>query len=279
MTQPRPYPGIGQALVLVIAVIVFQVLIGIAIGTLLPAVALRLPLAAAVGLANVLSFGVVIWWGVRRSGLPLSQALPFLAVRPAVYLPLVVMVTGLGIVASEVDNLLRYVLPMPRFVAEIFKAVAGAGAVSLLTLTAIAPVTEELLFRGVILRGFLERYAAPTAVLVSALIFGVVHLNPYQFFSAFVMGSALGWVFLKTGSLVPCIVGHAVYNGHGFIVTALLPVSIPGYNPEQLDLSVVEFQPLWFDAMGVLAVGLGFAALSRLFARGGTALGQVGRTP
>ena len=265
MTEAASYPRLGQALLLALLVIVFQVVIGVAISAVIPTMGIALPMVGLVGVANVLSFGLVIWWAVLRTGLRLGEALPFPAVRAAVYAPMILMVVGLGIVSSEVDNLFRSVLPVPRMIADVFRDIGSAGMVSFITLVVVAPVTEELLFRGTILRGFLGRYGASKAIVLSALIFCFIHLNPYQFFSAFVLGLALGWIFVRTGSLWPCILGHALFNGHGFLITALLPVTIPGYNPETIDLSVVEFQPLWFDALGFLATAVGFIGLARVF--------------
>lgn len=259
------YPRLSQAILLALLVIILQIAVGAAIGTAIARLGLALPLAASIGFANILSFGLVIWWAVWRTRLPFRQALPFHAVRGAVYLPMAVMVVGLGIVSSEFDNLLRSLIPVPRVVAGIFRDIGSAGILSLITLAVVAPVTEELLFRGVILRGFLGRYGVRMAIVLSALIFCFVHLNPYQFFSAFVLGLALGWVFARTGSLWPCVAGHALYNGHGFLIAALSPVTISGYNPETVDLSVVEFQPLWFDALGLLAVIVGYVGLRRIF--------------
>ena len=267
MTEAVSYPRLGQALVLALLIIVFQVTISVVIGVVIPRMGIAMPMAASVGIANVLSFGLVIWWAVFRTGLPLGEALPFRAVPVAVYAPMMVMVVGLGIVSSEVDNLFRFVVPMPPMIADIFRDIGSAGMISLITLVVVAPVTEELLFRGTILRGFLGRYGARKAIILSALIFCFIHLNPYQFFSAFVLGLALGWIFARTGSLWPCLVGHGLYNAHGFLIAALLPVTIPGYNPEIIDLAVVEFQPLWFDALGLAALAAGFFGLARIFQR------------
>ena len=77
---------------------------------------------------------------------------------------------------------------------------------------ALAPVLEEMLFRGVILRAFLHRYPKGAAISVSALYFGIAHLNVYQFALAFLLGLVLGWLFERSRSLLPCIALHAVYN-------------------------------------------------------------------
>lgn len=76
----------------------------------------------------------------------------------------------------------------------------------------VAPVFEELIFRGVILEGFLKRYKPGYAILWSALLFGIMHLDPVQGSFAFIVGLLLGWVFWKTRSLFLCILLHAFNN-------------------------------------------------------------------
>ena len=71
--------------------------------------------------------------------------------------------------------------PTTRLAEGDFETLVGGplwGA--LLAVVIVAPLTEELLFRGVILRGLLLHYSAPKAVIASSLMFGLVHLNPWQ---------------------------------------------------------------------------------------------------
>ncbi len=266
------YPSIFQAIILVVLLVILTIVIGVGLGFALVATGAEGSLGdpdlmGLAGLANVLSFAVVLAWAVKRTKLPLSLALPFPAVRPMMYLPLIVMLVGLGIVLSEGDNLVRSVLPIPRFFADILKDLTSGSLASILTVVLIAPVTEELIFRGIILTGFLNRYRPMTAILVSSLLFALMHLNPYQFLGAFVMGMTLAWIFLRTGSLWPCIIGHAIFNSHGMI-TKLLPFNISGYNPQVLDMQIVEFQPLWFTMIGFVAIAAGFFGLARTFGPG-----------
>lgn len=261
---PAPYPRLSQAIGLIIAVLVLQAVIVFLLTTSVPGGLKAAHLPSLLIVANLLSFGLVIAWAVRRTGLPFLEALPFAAVGPAVYLPLIITIAGFGILLSEADNLVRWVLPMPEFIAEAFRQIGGGGAASLLAIVVVAPVVEELLLRGIMLRGFLGRYRPGTAVILSALIFATMHLNPYQFASALAMGLVLGWIFYRTGSLWPCIIGHALFNAQGFILTIVLPFRIRGYNPETLDTSTVEFQPLWFDITGLGLAALGLVLLGRV---------------
>ncbi|QKG58965.1 CPBP family intramembrane metalloprotease [Hymenobacter sp. BRD128] len=76
----------------------------------------------------------------------------------------------------------------------------------------LAPVLEEILFRGLLLRGLLRNYSPVVAIGQSALLFGVFHLNPAQSLFALLMGLMLGWLYYRTQSLALCIALHALNN-------------------------------------------------------------------
>ncbi len=82
-----------------------------------------------------------------------------------------------------------------------------------LSMAVLAPVMEELLFRGAI-QGHLQRigWHPAWAIFTSAFIFGAVHGNPAQIPFAFLMGVVFGWLYYRTGSLLPGIVGHVLNN-------------------------------------------------------------------
>jgi membrane protease YdiL (CAAX protease family) len=95
---------------------------------------------------------------------------------------------------------------------ELFEAVMAPGAISILFACVGAPVLEEMLFRGVILRGFLHRYTRSSSILCSAALFALAHLNLYQAATALVLGIVAGWLYERCRSLWPCILLHAAYN-------------------------------------------------------------------
>ena len=92
----------------------------------------------------------------------------------------------------------------------------------------LAPLAEEIVFRGAILRTLLDMMSKKNhwvAIMISAAIFGAVHGNSAQFVNALVMGLILGWMFYRTKSLVPGILLHWVNNTLSFILTNILPQS------------------------------------------------------
>ena len=76
----------------------------------------------------------------------------------------------------------------------------------------VAPVAEELLFRGFIF-GTLKKEMPPwVAILISAVIFGVAHMTPLGIIYATGLGILMGWLTWRTGSVVPSLFFHMAYN-------------------------------------------------------------------
>ena len=91
--------------------------------------------------------------------------------------------------------------------------VAGLSYLTMLVLLAFLPaVFEELAFRGFILSGLRRRHPPAGAVLMSAILFGAFHLNPYQFPGAVALGVVLGLLAMASGSILPGMVFHFVSN-------------------------------------------------------------------
>ena len=84
-------------------------------------------------------------------------------------------------------------------------------ALTVLVIVVIAPLSEELFFRGA-LTGALARRLGAFTPLVSGAIFGAAHLEPRAFPALFVLGALLGWLYMRTRSLFPGVAVHAANN-------------------------------------------------------------------
>ena len=86
------------------------------------------------------------------------------------------------------------------------------GLFALLLIAAVLPaVCEECLFRGAI-QGVLERRGPVFSILVSGLLFGLFHLDPWRILPAAFLGCVFGWLTYRTQSLMPAILGHFANN-------------------------------------------------------------------
>ena len=99
--------------------------------------------------------------------------------------------------------------------ASDFSVILLAFTVSILT-----PFAEEFLFRGFILGMLMKRYSETQSIVVSAIIFAVVH-EPIARVLAFGGGLLYGWLRVRTGSIFPSIIAHAIWNGFITIVVIL----------------------------------------------------------
>ena len=121
-----------------------------------------------------------------------------------------------------IDPLLDGLLPRSRAAYEqkLFQ-LADAPRISFVRVCILAPICEELLMRGFILAGLESAYGALPALLISAAIFALLHFNMLQTLSALICGLALGVLYLKTRSVLCCILAHGVYNAISYYKTIL----------------------------------------------------------
>ena len=75
-----------------------------------------------------------------------------------------------------------------------------------------APIGEELAFRHIIYKKFASLFPQKTAAILSALFFSAAHLNIQSFPALFFLGLYLSYLYKKSGSLLPCILTHALFN-------------------------------------------------------------------
>jgi membrane protease YdiL (CAAX protease family) len=108
-------------------------------------------------------------------------------------------------------------LQPPDNTSEALELAGGNLLIALPIVGLFVPLAEETFFRGFILAGLRNRMRAPVALVVSAAIFAVFHVEPGLYVPIFMLGLALGWVYLRTGSVWPGILIHAVQNSLALI--------------------------------------------------------------
>ena len=174
-----------------------------------------------------------------------------------------ISIAGLGMVLLELDKTVIRLIPIPDFIQDIFKSEFGrktSYSSAVFRAVFVAPTVEELLYRGAIFAGLLAHYTRNRAIFWSALLFGVGHLNPWQFPPAVLYGFVFAWWYFRTGSLWPALFGHALNN---LIGVTTLHFDIP-YLEVAEDFNVVFFNPWWFGAAGLALAALGLWWFSRV---------------
>jgi len=127
-------------------------------------------------------------------------------------------VPALLLIMEFIQQFLVWMFPLSSSEQATFTQMASGSFSSLVAVCILAPVLEEMLFRGIILRSFLRQYARWEAIVGSAALFGFAHLNLYQYVGGVIIGVFLGWLYERTRSLLPCIALHATYNSGCMLV-------------------------------------------------------------
>ena len=120
---------------------------------------------------------------------------------------------------------------LPNFVENEFDMIL-TNRWGYLAIGLLAPLSEEIVLRGAVLRSLLskplfanrsERFNIWTAISISALFFALIHFNPAQMPHAFVIGLLLGWMYWRTGSILPGVAYHWANNSIAYIIYNIYP--------------------------------------------------------
>jgi len=218
--------------------------------------------------SSLSAFLILLWWLGRKYKLDLTGYLTWKGFKVKYFLPMISLVLGVDILISETGNIIQKYVPidlqLEKMLQGFFSLETGVIK-SFLLVVLLAPVLEEVIFRGLLLRGFLVHYSRQMAILVSSFLFGVFHLNLWQFPGTFLWGIIAGWWFIQTDSLFICVFGHFVLNGTGFAAALLknrYQIIIPGFSS---GYGEVVSQPFWLTVTGFFLFLIGFFVLREMF--------------
>ena len=100
-----------------------------------------------------------------------------------------------------------------KFFEGLMSNLVDDQAVMVITAVIMAPIFEEIIFRGIIQKGMMNNGVEPwKAILLSSILFGLIHGNPWQFVGATLLGCVLGLVYYKTKSLLLPMLLHGFNN-------------------------------------------------------------------
>lgn len=126
------------------------------------------------------------------------------------------------VAASIVIEPLLSLFPVESM-APMREYVLKGGTLTMFTVIVLAPVFEEMLFRGIIQESASRFYGPLAGILVASTIFAIVHPNPQQVINAFFSGVILGYIYYRTRSLIPVIAIHAMNNAIAYILIHQFP--------------------------------------------------------
>ncbi len=208
--KSKPFPTIGQS---IWVVVLLFILIIIVYGPFKAVFLKHINRDIQFPILYLLTFGLILLylyrkWKKEDSGAKFNFKIQNYRILPI----LLVVATAIFIVNIFIISSIPMSDSMKEYLREIFEQ---TGIFTLLTAVIIVPIFEELIFRGIILDGFLKQYSPIKSIIISSLIFGIVHFNPWQFAIAFLGGLFIGWIYYKTQSVSLAIFIHFINNATG----------------------------------------------------------------
>jgi hypothetical protein len=151
---------------------------------------------------------------------PLGRAaFPALGLRPANWKYLVFGAVGtlaLSVAVSQIGL-------EPQGMKQVIDMVPGKIGVSLVLFAVLAPVVEELVFRGLLYGWVAGRWGGTAGLVVSSIVFAAAHLEPAHIILVLPLGFMFGWLRRRTDSLLPSLFSHIVNNGAALLAAVYLP--------------------------------------------------------
>ena len=205
----------------------------------------------------------LLWTELFVFGLPAFVLASGSNLEPRVYLALGRVrpsLLGLGalvgaagtVLAVGVMSFAQRILPpewLKTFdVAKLFEGPRWERLALVAIATFVAPVCEELAFRGYLESTLLSRRRPGLAIGTAALLFATIHLDPVRFLALLALGAVFGWLRWRSGSVWPAVAAHAANNG----LVSLVALAAPSIPRDEAPASLRDIG---------LAVALGLAAL------------------
>lgn len=174
-----------------------------------------MPLLSA-ALASVLVLILLPLGFLRSLGAPMGETLAWRRFGYREFMLLTVLTLATALPVDWITGWNAELIPPPDGLAESMDQLRPHGPMgwvaAVLVLCVIAPIGEELVFRGLLLRGAEHRMGSREALVFSAAFFAAAHLQPYFVAGLFVVGLVLGAVYQRTRSLIACVYVHGLYN-------------------------------------------------------------------
>lgn len=123
-------------------------------------------------------------------------------------------IMAVGIISGYLMDFIDYLFPsFGSGYDKIENMLTNSYFISVFASTCVlAPIMEEIMFRGIILNNLLSKRSIWYSIIISSLIFGLIHMNLLQGTNAFILGLALSIAFIKTRNIYVCMFGHFLNN-------------------------------------------------------------------
>lgn len=137
-------------------------------------------------------------------------------------------IIGLSLLTFWVQTLVWFgvdVLVPPDTAKQAIDEAGGSIVATILLVGIIGPMAEEIFFRGFVLPGLVKKFGIIWALVISSVVFGLFHIDPGAIVPTFALGLALGWVYIKTGSIWPAMFAHGLHNTVAVLIAKYVTIT------------------------------------------------------
>ena len=193
---------------------------------------------------------------------PILSRLRIRAISSPVVSCAVLISLGLIPLVDEMDRILAYAFGHEQVLTELSDILiiesTLSGLLLAITVVILAPLGEEILFRGFLQKLLEESWQDITrAVLITSLFFAFIHMNPVWVIQIYFLGVILGYLAWKTGSILTSLILHSLNNGTALFLTNYADTIEPYY------LWNNHVSPI-FLVLGAISLCVGFIRLNKV---------------
>lgn len=194
---------------------------------------------------------ILVLYGLKKSGYQLPNLLKTHSDLMVLLLLIPFVIIGFSIIFSELNNFFRYIIHIPD--SNLESALYFNNITGFLLSCIFAPVTEEIIYRGIVLNGYLKNYNSTIAIILSSLLYSLSQIYPGKIMITFIFGLFLSCLFFYTKSLIYPIWTHITINILNFMVQFNFIPNIRGFTPSGTDSNTfIQHQPTWFTIAGTV---------------------------
>ncbi len=158
--------------------------------------------------------------------LPFFSSIRFKVLKLSTIKSVTLFSTGLIILSDEIDRVLQLFVPTPEYVLDLNYLLKPdsffSGVLLFIAVVILAPLGEEIIFRGFLQQTLEKQWNDTTrAILFTALLFSLIHMNPYWFIQIYFLGVILGFLAWKTKSILAPLILHSLNNSLALILSVL----------------------------------------------------------
>jgi membrane protease YdiL (CAAX protease family) len=178
------------------------------------------PTFVGVALSNLVIILGILWYLRRRDANDKVGMHRWSNLSLPITIGVTIAVIGAGLVFNQLYT--TYLFPDMELQADTTRLIGampdtiGSKILLFVTIAILAPIGEEMVFRGMLQKSFANVFPPYVAIVIAGLIFAAIHMQPYAFLPLFVLGAGFGFLYYITGSLRICIIMHILNNSAAF---------------------------------------------------------------